>query len=286
MSIRCSDEEILFLRSWNIIPCDRTGLLSHCLQFQTPNLSVPDKGSPVSLQECIASRCSELSRLKNPVLMWSGGIDSTLVFYALKESGIRFECTISEDAKTEYPRLYEEIRNNEHEGVTPVSTKVILEENRSNKTFITGEIGDQIIGTDKFLTKYTDFNSRSRPAEEEFTSAEYKEYYTAIRKVLGKNDLTVAEFAWALNFLFKFSHVAHRTRNYFNFKKNEVVHFFLTDMFQRWALHNYESNVNFDSITDYKMAYKDYIYSINGDAEYRTNKVKIPSLNGQIGRVA
>ena len=268
------------------MPCDRTGLLSHCIQTQVPEFPVPDKGEVVSLKDCIEDQCKKLAKIQRPVLMWSGGIDSTLVFYALKECGIRFECTISEDAKAEYPRLYEEIRQNKHKGVTPVSTKVILEENRSSRTFITGEIGDQIIGTDKFITKYTDFNSRNRPAEEEFTSAEYKEYYIAIRKVLGKNDLTVAEFAWALNFLFKFRHVAYRSYVYFGFKREQVIHFFLTDMFQRWSLHNYESNVNFASTTDYKMAYKDYIYNINGDADYRTNKVKIPSLNGQIGKVA
>lgn len=282
-----SKEELFFLDMHYNLPVDRTGLLPH-FNFTTDEYPVPKAGSLVTLEECINNRCAEIAKLDKPCLWWSGGIDSTVIFYGLKDMGIEFECTLSNDAKEEYPSLYQEIKDGLHKGVTPVSTKVILPENREGRSFITGELGDQIIGSDRFIWgfhKLRTLEFRNKPAEEYFPIDRCGDFYKVLRVILEKQDFTIGEFTWAINFLFKFRHVVARAYNLFDLKKTEVMHFYGSDLFQRWGLQNYESNVSFDTLPNYKMSYKDYIYAHNGDEDYRINKLKILSLKDNLGKV-
>lgn len=266
------------------MPVDRTGLLSDCLYNVDEEHPVPSSSDIVTLEQCINARCEEIAKLDNLSLMWSGGIDSTLVFYALINHGIPFECVGDHESIAEYPELADQIMRGQFSGVEWVDRRNVNRyEYYRNRNLVTGELGDQMVGTDKLIDHYSDKSVRLQDAESKFCPKDYARYYDAIRKVLGKDDLTVAEFAWAMNFLFKFTYVKKRMKKHFALPDHSNLHhLFSSDMFQQWALQNYTDTVHFDEITDYKMPYKDYIYSHNGDDHYRINKIKIGSLKPDV----
>lgn len=277
-------EEKLILNRWGIMPVDRTGLMSHCLYNSDPDHPVPDVGDPITLEECINQRCEELKHLDNVILTWSGGIDSTLAFYALKAHGIPFKCTVDGNSQREYPKLYQEIVKGQHEGVTAIDLhEALVGDHKPVSNYVTGELGDQMCGTDKLLSM-PHLPHRTRLATEQYKPCAFGEYYAAIEHVLGRDDLTVAEFAWALNFFFKFTDVRKRCTKYFNLEDSQTHHFFNSVSFQRWALQNYSKNVHFEKLTDYKEPYKKYIVDQNGDQNYYEKKIKVGSL-GNVYRV-
>ena len=64
---------------------------------------------------CVDSATRILSKLDNRTLnlMWSGGIDSTVVFWALIGTGHPFHIHFDNTAQIEHPELWERIHNNE-----------------------------------------------------------------------------------------------------------------------------------------------------------------------------
>jgi len=273
-----SHEEKVVFRNWKVMPVDRTGLMSHCLYNADYEYPVPDIGDPVTLEECINQRCEELKQLENIILTWSGGIDSTLAFYALKAHGIPFKCTVDENSQREYPKLYQEIINGKHEGVTAIDLgEALTGDHKADSNYVTGELGDQMCGSDKLLTM-PHLPNRKKLATTYYAPCYMGEYYAAIEHLLDRDDLTVAEFTWAMNFFFKFTNVRKRCAKFFKLEESQTHHFFNSVSFQRWALQNYTQNVHFEQITQYKEPFKKYILDQSGDTDYYTRKVKKGSL--------
>lgn len=274
-----SPEEIVFSCFYGIAPTDRSGLMNDCLRNISHDYPIPDKGDIVTLEDCITDRCNTLSQCKNLVLMWSGGIDSTLVFYALVSHNIPFYCVGDIDSKVEYPKLYLQIINNEFNNVTWIDRKDINESWYVDKVITSGEIGDQLVGSDVFLKHFELLEDRKMPAHYKFDDPRWNRFYDTSTKILEKNDLTVGEFSWAMNFIFKFAYTARRLIPIVKHPdKTNIKPFFESEMFQRWALHNFSDNVHFDKLTDYKMPYKKYIFKQNNDIDYLNTKIKYGSL--------
>ena len=61
-------------------------------------------------------------------------------------------------------------------------------------------------------------------------------------------------------------------------ESKNVVHFFDTEMFQQYAMSHYEENCAYVEDYEYKQAFKNWIYTQNGDEEFRKYKLKVPSL--------
>lgn len=260
------------------MPVDRTGLMSHCLYNADHDHPIPDVGDSITLEECINQRCEELKHLDNIILTWSGGIDSTLAFYALKAHDILFKCTVDENSQREYPKLYQEIVNGQHEGVTAIDLcEALTGDHKSATNYVTGELGDQMCGSDKLLDMPY-LPNRKRLATTYYKPCAMGEYYAVIEHVLDRDDLTVAEFTWAMNFFFKFTDVRKRCTKFFKLEEGQTHHFFNSVNFQRWALQNYTQNVHFEQITQYKEPFKKYILDQSGDTDYYTRKVKKGSL--------
>ena len=78
------------------------------------NIAVPDHKT-VTLEEAIndAIECiRHHSKEKNLFLLWSGGIDSTLVFYALLQLDCPFTVLMDKTSIDEHPKLWEKISSN------------------------------------------------------------------------------------------------------------------------------------------------------------------------------
>jgi hypothetical protein len=91
---------------------------------------------------------------------------------------------------------------------------------------------------------------------------------------------TCFDMAWWINFSTKVNHVSFNMANiaaYNNGLKyinlNNFIPFYLNDDFQRWSLINHDKK-NFSTKLHYKQLAKEFIYSINQDADYIKNKSK------------
>ena len=257
----------------------------------------------VTLDEAIQDSVSQLCTLtkeKEPILLLSGGIDSTLVFYALLSTGIPFGVMNDGGLSLEYQKLFQQLLNREFNNVTFYrSTSYSFAEliNSKDVLFVTGEIGDQIAGS--MVTMNFQYYERNMslacairldllkkiylfPYSGNFTK-DCVEYYADILQWLNKTEdqCTVAEFLWAVNFVYKYMFVIYRLyicgMIQYGPEKN-TYHFFDTDKFQQYAMSHYEENCAYKEPYEYKQPFKDWIYQQNGDLVYKKYKLKVPSL--------
>ena len=277
---------------------------------------VPERRN-VSLKEAIddaVQQTIEASRGKQLVLLWSGGIDSTLVFCALVNHKVPFTVYMDERSIQEYPMLAKKIMDGEFKGVKyrEMSERGLIDllkiVERKHHYFVTGEIGDQLTGS--MITMRYPYEERNMLMKDVIATDHFCKPYTiprmhefipiledgkngtemvceyikdTIYKFLGtdESNTTLSEFLWGLNFIFKYMLVMLRLYQvglYFEGDKKNTFHFFNTEKFQQWAMWNYKENCAYVKDTDYKMPFKEYIYDFTGDPIYRDNKLKEPSL--------
>lgn len=75
--------------------------------------------------------------------MWSGGLDSSLVLWLCLDKKLDFEVYLSDTSMIEYPYLYKHLRQSDIKMLS--SQSINLE-----RPIVTGELGDQIFGSDIF----------------------------------------------------------------------------------------------------------------------------------------
>ena len=285
--------------------------------YRSPYLIAIPERKEVSLSECIEDAVSSLKDMaegKKINLLWSGGIDSTLVFCALVKAGIKFTVLMDENSHKEYPFLFDKIINKEYNCdyrmFSPKGLSDLLDMvEEGDNIFVTGEIGDQVTGS-MINMRYT-YEERNMMMKEVIEKDLFCQPYTietvthvydpipvdgingtqaaiahckdTVYEFLGSNEdnTTLAEFLWGLNFIFKYTTVLlrlHRVGLYYDGEDKNTFHFFNTEKFQQWAMANYKENCAYVRDTDYKMPFKDYIFEFTGDADYRDCKLKEPSL--------
>lgn len=263
---------------------------------------VPEK-KLITLEEAIEDATDNVVNNingRNVYLLLSGGIDSTLVFYALVKRGIPFTVVSDQYAVMEYMRLYQQILHNEFPNVSfcPSLNNSFGELAKDKDVLlVTGEIGDQTMGTmvNMELT-YEERNTTIDTAiktdllhkicvgeyDGNFTQACIETYGDVLAWMdKPQEKCTVAEFLWAVNFIYKYLLVIYRLYMCGMVQYGEgknVVHFFDTEKFQQYAMSHYEENCAYVKDYEYKQAFKDWIYTQNGDEEFRKYKLKVPSL--------
>lgn len=255
---------------------------------------IPIAVCPVELVDAIVSAASGIALRNKPIyLLWSGGIDSTTALYALLDTGISFTVVMDEKTVQEYPLLADELLKGKNAQVTTMlstsASRVNLNAfvlDNPDVLFITGELGDQIFGSDMLLTRT--YEQRNLPIQQAVAlglvhQSVYDYCKNSVDALPGvcADTMLLSEFLWALNFVFKYQTVQLRTAMFGLRSQGEnknCIHFFDTELFNTYALNNYKNNTGFVELTEYKMPLKDYIFVHNGDAIYRDTKLKEPSL--------
>lgn len=256
---------------------------------------IPDVWVEKDLNDIITDRGNEIfDTFDNPILMWSGGIDSTVVFYSMLAIGKPFTVYYNNSSVKEYPLLATQLEQGIpnvtavfHSDSFKISDYILA---HPEARFVTGELGDQTFGSASifhFAEVY-----RAMPIEEvvalDVVPREVYEYTVPsilhALKITSMETITLQAYLWAINFIFKYQHVQLRTgimrfRMYSETEQNNTLHFFDTNDFNSYALINYVVNSAFVKETDYKMPLKEYIFSQNGDEEYLKNKTKVESLS-------
>ncbi len=242
--------------------------------------------------EICQARAQELLKLnrRHYYLGYSGGIDSTGMLVAILQTWPtqdldRVTVLMTHHSILENPSFF-----NQHIAKLKFKTwfqdvsKRLLEE---DALLITGELGDQLFGSDLIMGAIQFFgdSSPSRPFSvipeflnhklqhkgEEVGSAVF-EHFLPIAEESPFPLRTVHDFLWWLNFTQKWQHVKLR---YFELKSWDLnatygkhyVTFYDTVDFQLWSLHNHDLKIR-DTWSSYKFTIKEFIYDFTKDPDH------------------
>ncbi len=246
---------------------DRTKTLNQKNDYEIIS-NVPTGTTNQSFEELCNDRAEEFKD-QNVILMWSGGLDSTTVFYALKNSGCRFTVLFNDNSVDECPVLGKEILDGGHKSISSMykdsKTFNLLDfviEN-PDAVFLTGEIGDQIFGTD--IAYALPYEVRQKHYAEVVPTIVTELMNPIVKTVLtkGLKNTTVAEYYWACNFLCKYQNVLIRMTFQYQISPvapfNNAIHFFDTEGFNLWSMQNYEENATYKSDNTYKPTMRKYL---------------------------
>lgn len=295
-----------------VVMNDRTGQFKQPINIEIhPNCKLPDlSSSSLSYDECADRRTKELYDLSvsmnKPLgIMWSGGIDSTMILvsflrnYSLADLKERIKIITSTEAILENPNFYKKYVLPNFEFINSEYIPWLFD---SSVIIVTGELNDQLFGSDMirgFLAKNgSNFVNGSFNRYQIFNYVDSKIKDSKVSNILvsaiidssTKYGITLEknnDFFWWYNFCFKWQCVSFRlyalaSPKFFNTINQEwnnqyLHHFYQTDQFQLWSINN--PSVRY--ITDwknYKYRAKESIFAFDGDAEYLANKIKRPSL--------
>ena len=279
-------DELNLVRHFGRRFVDRTKTLNQKNEYEVIS-NVPTGSTNKSFEDLCNDRAEDLKD-QNLILMWSGGLDSTTVLYALKNSGCRFTVLFNDNSVDECPVLGKELLEEKHESISSMykdsKTFNLLDfviEN-PDAEFLTGEIGDQIFGTAKaYILPY---EVRQKHYAEVVPTIVTELMNPIVETVLtkGLKNTNVAEYYWACNFLCKYQLVLIRMTFQYQVSPvapfNNAIHFFDTEGFNLWSMQNYEENATYKSDNTYKPTMRDYLKYMGCNKDYINTKIKIGSL--------
>lgn len=266
---------------------DRTGTID----FGNGDVITPlptVKTTDQTLAQVASAKVAEIKTMaetagKEIFLFWSGGIDSTLVLAAFVAANENLVVGLNDGNKREYPEMYEKIKSGEYSNISWVPTNNFYINELYDEYFcISGELGDQIIGTTNYFKIPREAKELREGLLNDYTTVIPAKYLTdEVNTILGYCPFTItdtADFFWWLNFILKYQSVQTRlpmthTSDYVDLDTYE--HFFEGDLWQQWAMSNRALAKQFivdNKPRDYKKPYKDYIVSVLNDAGYLTKR--------------
>ena len=302
--------------SQNITAVDRTNTITTPLDVSVlPHLQMPQFESFTStFEEICDNRAQELmfhakKTGRKLAVMYSGGIDSTLILCALLKN-----CT-EEDLKSTVVVLLSNasIRENPNFFYNHVIKKFNCVSSfrythflgNDNYVFVSGENGDQLFGSQvvsaftqdrPFADVFKNINNMEGELinwmykttfkfnEPQYTKQHIEQLFFIFKKIVDAAPVkldTVYKFFWWINFTTKWHSVYVRplpfskNLNTIKFEENYTT-FYCTKEFQLWAMNNHDSFIK-DTPDTAKYVSKDYIFKYNKDLEY-LKKPKIGSL--------
>jgi len=273
-----------------------------------------------SLSDLLDARATELYNIaknssKNIVIMWSGGIDSTLVLTAFLKNIPQQEKNIIKvmlDTASILENLdfYIKHISNQFEIIHYQTFKLTKQFFKKN-ILIHGDPGDCLFGPS--ISKYQYFSAQGKQFEPwknhlpkmkellENPSILHKTYEPGfgnwyVNKITNNLEETgqaehltsIAEWWFWTYYNFKWEFSCQRPFFFFDRGNNDDVFeyemqkeyaqntFFNTDKFQQWAYTNIKRNVKDAKL--HKREAKEYIYEFNKDEQFLENKIKIPGV--------
>ena len=281
---------------------DRTGNTPHYLKIKEGMHPIPEIGSfNKSFRQCVEERAKELISLNKKInVVWSGGIDSTLVLFSLLkhvndpkqinvygtytsilESGDLFEKVIIPSGVNYYIK---------------VSSIRDFEEIPDDEIFVTGFYGNQLFGpvddftTGKVKTDISFFHHQFTSPDPltDYTkclSDELHEFLLPSIKASPKKIETVRDLRWWLIFNYDWYTSEYSVRVSTKSElQNSIYHFFNTDDFQRYVISTKEPfTKSVGQPLTHRWVMRELIEEWSGDSHFAWKKPKgISSLSNNI----
>lgn len=254
---------------------DRTGKLPHWadLAWVEP---LPEVGNfNKSFEQCVMERAESLVKTgANINVMWSGGIDSTVVLLAMFQvcEPRKLRIILNHDSILESGTMFEMIRKlNIKYHLRPVGRiselfkQPFFQEKRN--IFVSGSLGDQLYG----MSARYDLAQYMKPWVSAFDK-KFVDYF----EPLYYNSMPLVEFIhqWSLNFNWQ-----ALKYDFLRQWPQSSVHenFYGTEDFQRWSL---SQDAKEDPLFPFRYPSRVFIAKHSGDCHYALNKRKASSLYG------
>lgn len=247
-----------------------------------------------TFEEICINRAQKIwqSHSKNNILniFWSGGIDSTTALVALLKTRpnnckIHVYCNLNSIAENNF--FYKLLLKDQAIHLMSSSSATAP----SELTLVTGELGDQIFGSDLlfkisslfgFDSLFFDYSeiipklfiAKSGPAYGRLFYDRYQPIVNECPFVIK----TTFDFIWWWNFTQKWQCVKYRKQSLLD-PKLVPLHFFENDEFQLWSFFNHDKKIS-TTFESYKMPAKNFICSYDKNNSYRDKKKKIGSSFG------
>ncbi len=272
--------------------------LKYCPDFLSMKSLYPMVSAPTKFQtsfEAIAlfradSLWKSASRDGNVNILWSGGIDSTVALVALirkRPQAATITVFCNTNSIHENPAFYYHLLKLPFIHLKTSSVISSL----PDKNFITGDLGDQIFGSELIfkVNEYLGFEALHAPFEENILKLfqkhcglTYGTYaYERFLPIVSECPFAVKttfDFLWWWNFSQKWQCVKLR-KNCFVGAQHSLNHFFDSEEMQLWSMFNHERKLG-NTITSYKQAGKDFIFNYDKNDSYRVKKTKVSSMLG------
>ncbi len=288
---------------------DRTGTVTPPIRmkllFPMPTLRPMKK----SFEEICDARAYELLARADSLgstlyVLYSGGIDSTLVLISLLKSANKKQkenivVLLSDDSIIENPLFYQE---SIHGKLRVESSGIFNQLLGSPNMLIGGEHNDQLFGSDKMgklilkfghsiinkpYSRDTFFELFNEHIEDNNVTNFYLDLFERMKDTAPVEIVTNQDYLWWLNFSLKWQTVFMRILPRISPRNISCIdsqylgtrydHFFSTEDFQLWSMNNMDKKIK-DKWNTYKWVCKDIIYDYTKDADYRDNKIKRGSL--------
>lgn len=271
-----------------LLPIDRLGLTDFGFEYSVlspvPFASYTDK----DFAQIITDRVEDIfSRVENPMVLWSGGIDSTLIIAALLVHDKEFTVGYTSSTRSEYPWLFTNLIRGRY---LKIRMEYVGDANffklQRKYHIITGQIGDQIIGTELYFKPGTaELRDNLLTNYREVLSPFLLDMFQYHLDFFPTDINDYADFLWFISFVFKYQFLCLGFAPLIGMDTtwtDRYTNFFDSPDMQRWAMSNREFNKKF--IVDnkpllYKEIYKRYIWHVFGDRDYYDTKFKVSSLN-------
>lgn len=293
----------------NVVFLDRTHTIK--IPIKTESLFPMPALQPFtrSFEDMCNARARELldrgTRLGSDLhVMWSGGIDSTLLLVSfLKQARAgekeRIIVLLSEESINENPNFYRDHIRGKLRVDSSSSFPYLL---GTPHLVIGGEHNDQLFGSDmvgKLIARFgpqsmhapysrdTIFSFFDANLNDPETTHFYLDLFERLRDKAPVPIRSNFDFLWWINFSLKWQSVFMRMLTYVSVRNapridrsyitERYVHFYGTEDFQLWSMNNMDKKIK-GAWNTYKWPCKDIIYDYTKDADYRDNKIKRGSL--------
>ena len=244
-----------------------------------------------------------ISTNRKLAIMYSGGVDSTLIMVSLlkiatdKELNENVLVILSQNSIMENPKFYREYILKR----CKLESSYVFHAYLGNDKYVVvnGECGDQLFGSaiNGPLIKDRGYDFVFAPPDTnkiiDLFNAQAQDYdasekiITTLNKVVAAAPVkieTLYHYFWWINFALKWQSVYARSIGYTDARYQTTVKaeenfftFFNTPEMQLWSMNNIDKLIK-DTWKSYKYICKDIIYDFNGDEDYRDNKLKVGSL--------
>ena len=227
-----------------------------------------------AFEDCCLDSINKLRSLQPFRIAWSGGLDSTLVLQLCLHHNLDFEVYLNDCSKTEHPTLYKRLLQSD---ITLLSANSM----NTDLPVVTGELGDQMFGSDLFYQLpdklLNDVTYAMHFFEQKGLSPQWAQYWFDVITTTSPVPLLyVYDFFWWYNFNFKYQSAWFRGQ--MPFQKGETFkqvhyHFFDSLLWQRWSCSSLEER-RVSTIEQYKTHTRQYLTYL-GDGDYAKHKRKI-----------
>ena len=301
--------ELYKLINLNVSLVDRCNYINIPYRFENkfPMPTLPGTFNKNYTDICIERARNLIAHSKNinkPItVLWSGGIDSTVVLISFilgcPDDLDRISVALNPYSILENPNFYYKHIRNRFNMLPSERTLDLL---NGSCIMVGGEFNDQLFGSD-ILRDVKEFDSMdlvhaknthgnivpfllSKGMSEDAASKWYSLLNEHIRNVCPVEVDTVHLFFWWLNFAFKWQSVYYRIPERIQNRKlltdeflsQHYMQFFEATDFQIWSMLNPSKKIS-NTWESYKLEAKKMIFDFNKDQDYFDNKVKKGSLS-------